>query len=75
MDGRRLAEFRRAAGLSQWDLAKLADLSPRAISLIETGRRSAGIRASTVQRLARALGISTDQLLGEPEPDGEPVAS
>jgi transcriptional regulator with XRE-family HTH domain len=70
VDGRRLAEFRRAAGLSQWELAKLADLSPRAISLIETGRRSGGIRASTVQRLARALGITIDELLSEPEPEG-----
>jgi len=68
VDGQRLAEFRRAAGLSQWDLAKRADLSPRAISLIETNRR--GMRASTAQRVARALGITTDELLGEPAPNG-----
>jgi transcriptional regulator with XRE-family HTH domain len=68
VDGRRLAELRKAAGLSQWELAKRTDLTPRTISHIETNRR--GMRAATAQRIARALGITTDELLGEPEEVG-----
>lgn len=65
MDGRRLAQLREAKGLTQWELAKRTDLTIRTISHIENNRR--GMRAQTAQRIARALEISTDELLGEPE--------
>jgi transcriptional regulator with XRE-family HTH domain len=51
--------------MTQWELAKRSDLTIRTISFIENNRR--GMRARTAQRIARALGISTDELLGEPE--------
>jgi transcriptional regulator with XRE-family HTH domain len=51
--------------MTQWELAKRSDLTIRTISFIENNRR--GMRAATAQRIARALGISTDELLGEPE--------
>src|SRR5204863_1600402 len=51
-----LAEYRRAAGLTQEELAARAGVSSDAVSLLERGQRAAP-RASTVALLARALGL------------------
>ena len=55
--GALLKEYRRAAGLSQEQLAARAGLSTDAISALERGTRQAPYR-DTVQLLARALGLA-----------------
>lgn len=62
--GRRLEKARkRHAGLSARQLALNADLSPGMVSLIERGDRGGSIRATTIDALARALGVSPAWLL------------
>ena len=56
---RTLSRLRRQAGLSQSELALLADMSRQAISLIEEGQR-ADLSWGTIQQLALALGVPTD---------------
>lgn len=53
---RRIAMLRSAAELTQHELAEMAQLTRQAVSLIESGQRTAKI--STVESLATALGIS-----------------
>ena len=67
--GNRIAEIRRARGLSQDELAELATLSRISIARYETGKIEPGAKA--LGRIAEALEISTDVLLGriEEEPD------
>jgi len=55
-----LRRHRVAAGLTQEELAERAHLSPRAITALERGERSAPHRA-TVQLLAEALGVTDDE--------------
>jgi transcriptional regulator with XRE-family HTH domain len=58
-----LRRERRAAGLSQEALGKLAGLSQSEVSMLEMGRREPGIL--TVAGLARALHMSASDLLRE----------
>lgn len=58
--GHNLARLRLQAGLSQDQLAEKADLDRTHLSGIERGVRNPGIKV--VIRLARALGVSVDQL-------------
>ena len=51
-----LRRRRDATGLTQEDLARLTDLTPQAISLLERGSRRRPHRY-TVQKLAEALGL------------------
>jgi transcriptional regulator with XRE-family HTH domain len=59
----RLVELRKAKGISQKDLADITGISPRMIAHYETFIKnpSAGI----VLRLAKAFGVSIDQLMGK----------
>ena len=57
--GERLRQLRRAAGLSQTQLAG-EDLSPSYVSLLETGKRQPS--PDVVQTLALRLGCSADVL-------------
>jgi len=57
----RLKELRLAAGMSQQSLAVAAGLSVSLVSQIEQGSRS-DPRISTTTALARALGITLDEL-------------
>lgn len=59
----RLIALRTARGLTQADLVRLSGLASSHISMIESGERRspAGV---TVGKLARALGVSADELLG-----------
>jgi excisionase family DNA binding protein len=59
--GLRLRAFREDAGLSQIDLASMSGLTHEAISIIELGRRSP--RASTIERLARALVVKPEEFV------------
>jgi len=65
--GRRLMTIRKAHGISQVQLAKAAKTTQRAISYYETGLGFPP--APLVARLAHALNISSDELLGlKPQP-------
>jgi transcriptional regulator with XRE-family HTH domain len=69
--GRRLKELREAAGLTQESLARAADVSVSSVSKLE--QRDLDPAWSTVQALARALGVSTEAFkiegeAAEPEP-------
>ena len=61
--GRTLKRLREARGWSLSDLARRAKLSsPAHVSLIESGGRR-NLTATTVQRLAKALGVPATDLL------------
>ncbi len=62
---RRLREVRELRGLSQSELAQRAKLRPAAISHFETGARKPSFE--NLKRLADALEVSTDYLLGRVE--------
>lgn len=60
--GKRLAQFRKAKGLSQKELGEAIDVSNRVISYYE--RESKYPPAHLIAPLAKTLGTSTDELLG-----------
>lgn len=59
--GRRMATQRRAAGLTQEQLAERAGLNVKTIQGVEQGRTEPGLATLTV--LAKALGISFEALV------------
>ena len=61
--GQRLRRLRRERGMSVHLLARQAGLCPRQIWRLEAGDRP-NVRATTVARIALALGTSVDYLLG-----------
>lgn len=64
--GKRLRRFWEALGLTRRQLAALVHVSPDTIAVYENGWR--GPSRDVLQRLADALGVRTDALLGaEPE--------
>jgi transcriptional regulator with XRE-family HTH domain len=66
--GMALRAYRLRRELSQSDLARLAGVSPSAISQVERGER--GLSLETLMTLARRLNITLDELLGgEVTPD------
>jgi transcriptional regulator with XRE-family HTH domain len=62
----RLKRLRRAAGLSQSGLALRAGVSVAAVREWEYARRTMGLDRAVL--IARALGVTLNQLAGEPEP-------
>ena len=68
--GERIGVLRRAAGLSQERLAEQLGVSRQAIGKWESGASLPGV--DNLQELARALGVSCDELItGEKAPSGE----
>lgn len=64
-----LARYRKGRNMSQEELAAAADVGVDTIGRIERGERRT-TRPATVAKLARALRVSPEMLLGlEPEPD------
>ena len=59
--GQALARIRKAQGLSQEDLARVSGLATVTIAKLEEGRNS-DPKASTLSKLARALGCQLEQL-------------
>jgi transcriptional regulator with XRE-family HTH domain len=57
----RLRQLRRAKKITQEELAQKAKVSVSYIAHLETGRHDP--RVSTVQKLAKALGVSVMELL------------
>ena len=67
MLGARIAVLRRAAGLSQGQLAQHLQVSPSAIGMYEQGRREPS--ADILVAMARTFGVTVDYLLtGMPMP-------
>lgn len=67
----RLKELRKAAGMSQEDVARAADVSLSAITKLEAG--SVEPTWATVRAIAKALGVSVARFEDEEgEADGEP---
>lgn len=60
--GARLRAVRESLGLSQLELSRRSGIAQESLSRIETGRCDP--RLGTLQRLARGMGLSLDQLLG-----------
>jgi transcriptional regulator with XRE-family HTH domain len=68
----RVRELRKAADLTQQELASRAELSISVVVQIESGKIP-DPRLTTLRKLARALGVTLDELAGgvEPEPEAE----
>ena len=62
----RIAELRKAAGLSQTELAKTLCIAQNTLSQYETGNRSP--TKKILERLANLFDVSENYLLGYPEP-------
>jgi transcriptional regulator with XRE-family HTH domain len=60
--GKRIARFRKEQGLTQVDLGEKIGLSQVLISDYERGRLQPNL--DTIIKLARTLGLTTDELLG-----------
>ena len=60
--GERLREFREERGLTQSELGRKASLTPAAVWQIENNNRKPS--AVTLEKLARALVVSMDALMG-----------
>ncbi len=73
--GQRLAELRRAAGLSQLGLEKVSGVSRRMIAYYEG--RGALPPGHILAAFAEALGVSVDELVGtkKPKPAGKKAAA
>ncbi|MBN9157872.1 MULTISPECIES: helix-turn-helix transcriptional regulator [unclassified Microbacterium] len=61
--GRRIRQFRTAAGLTLEQLATAIDRAPSQVSMIETGKREP--KLTQLQAIARALDTTIDQILAE----------
>lgn len=77
MDGKKLAELRERAGMSQWGLSVATKVNPATISEIERGVRSGkNPRIATVKALAdvlaERLGRKPAGVLAELMADSEP---
>ena len=69
-DGTRLRLARQARGLSQQQLAGVAGVTRQAVSAVESGHSDPSLRVAL--GLARALGMTVEELFGPGEP-GDPV--
>lgn len=59
--GKRIISRRKQLGLSQEELAEIADVSPQMISTAERGSKS--ILSENLLKLSNALGVTADYLL------------
>ena len=63
VDGKKLRRLRRERALSQQDVTRLTGVAQATLSDLEGGKR--GARASTLRKLAEALGTEPKQLMKE----------
>ena len=63
VDGRRLRRARRDQALSQQDLSAATGVAQATLSDLERGKR--GARASTLRKVAEALGVEPKELMKE----------
>ncbi len=71
--GERLKSLRELKGLSQNELARRAGINRPTISELESGRQQ-DVTVETARRLARALEVSLNMLVGEDEEETMPAA-
>jgi transcriptional regulator with XRE-family HTH domain len=65
--GERIKRLREARGMSQRQLSKATKLPQSLLSQIENGvRPGSGMRVDAARRIAFALGVSLDALVGTP---------
>jgi transcriptional regulator with XRE-family HTH domain len=69
--GRRVRELRKARDMTQQDLARLSGLLQGNISRLERGDVE-DVLVSTLTSLARALGVTREELLAD-APEGDPA--
>lgn len=68
----RIKEFREEQGIKQKELAAMIGIAPNTLSQYENGKREPDIE--TVKRMAAALNVTVDCLLGQqekPAPSGD----
>lgn len=65
--GKRISKRRKEMGLSQEELAELANVSPQLLSTAERGTKA--MRAENLLKISVALGVSSDYLLTGDIPD------
>ena len=63
--GSRIREFRHKRGLTQEELAHKSDLHTTFIAHIESGKKVCSVKS--MQKIASALNVSTDELMRLPE--------
>jgi repressor LexA len=63
VDGARLRQLRRERALSQQDVTRLTGVAQATLSDLEGSKR--GARASTLRKLAEALGVEPRKLMKE----------
>lgn len=64
-------QVRQRIGISQKDLARKVGITQAFLSEVETGTKSPSLL--TAAKLARALGCTIDELLGETKDPNQPV--
>lgn len=69
--GRRIIAGREQAGWSQRELVRESGVGQNNLSALEQGKKP-GVRADTVVRLAEALAVSADYLLGRTDDPAPP---
>jgi len=69
MFGKRLAELREKANLSRKDLAAILSVGQNTVWRWEAGEREPSLEK--IQALARALGVTTDELMSAPSEDNK----
>jgi transcriptional regulator with XRE-family HTH domain len=62
--GARIAQLRKAQGITQTQLADILDVSQQTITAYEVGRRR--IQVSSLNVIAAALGVAVEDLMGTP---------
>jgi len=67
IDGAKIRRLRKNKGWSQFDLARVSWVDQGTISQLETNRKN-NLRADTLVRLARALGVALDELFVPADP-------
>jgi transcriptional regulator with XRE-family HTH domain len=66
---KRMKELRVRRGLNQAALARISNITPAAISQIESGERNPSLEIA--QRIVRALNVSIDYFVGSSEIENE----
>lgn len=67
--GARIARLRKAAGITQVQLADSLRTSQQAVTAYEVGRRR--VPVSSLPRIAKLLGVSVEELIGEDAKPGK----
>ena len=67
--GARIAQLRKAAGITQVQMAEVLGMSQQTVNSYEVGRRR--VPVSALPTIARALAVSIEELIGEPAKPGK----